>query len=152
MKGVIMFLKSLIIAVLFLIAIGLVVAGCSKHRWSTKTPEEKAQWITEKISSELDLDDNQYARLQQIKSDILTEYKNHGDFKQDLWQELDHQLATDSIDQQSMNETFAAKEKQFSAMRTVLVDKFAEFYAVLSAEQRAKLADKIEKVHNRWKH
>jgi len=147
-----MYIKSIIIIVLLVAVLGILVAGCAKHRFSHKSPDEKAQWLSEKISSELDLDDMQNAKLNQIKSEILARYKQQGDFKTDIWNTFNTQIKGDSIDRQKLNETFASKEKQFSEMRVLMVDKFAEFYAVLTAEQRSDLASKIGKMHRRWKH
>jgi len=147
-----MYIKSIIIVVLLLVVLGVLVAGCAKHHLSNKSAEEKAQWLSEKISSELDLDDRQNAKLNQIKSEILAGYKQKGDFKTDIWNEFNRQINGDSIDTQKLNDTFAAKEKQFSEMRALMVDKFAEFYAVLTPQQRSDLTTKIEKLRSRWRH
>jgi len=147
-----MFIKPIIITAILLLILGLIVAGCSKHRFHKKSPEEKAEWITDKISSELDLNDSQKVKLNEIKADVLIKYKEHGDFKSDIWNELNSQLKSERINEQSLNDTFSSKEKQFSEMRALLVNKFAEFYAILTPEQRNQLSEKIEKVHNKWRH
>ena len=147
-----MYIKTIVIAILLVTVLGFVIAGCSTHHFSNKSPEEKAQWISEKISKELDLNDSQNAKLKEIETDILTKYKEHGDTKAELWNELNKQLNSDNIDEQSLNETFAAKEKQFSEMRVLLVSKFAEFYAVLTPEQRHELSEKLNTMHERWRH
>ena len=147
-----MFIKPIIITAILLLVFGLIMAGCSKHRFHKKSPEEKAEWITDKISGELDLNDKQIVKLNEIKSDVLIKYKENGDFKSDIWQELNNQLKSESVNEQSMNEAFSLKEKQFSEMRALLINKFAEFYAVLTPEQRNQLSEKMDKFHKRWKH
>ncbi len=147
-----MFIKSAVIAVIAIIIIGLFVAGCSKHRFYNKSPEEKAEWAAEKISSELDLDEGQKAKLDEIKSEVLAKHQSFGGMKKELWDEMNKQITTDTIDEQKLNDLFAGKETEFSEMRSFMVNKFAEFHSILTAEQRSVLAEKMTKFHDRWHH
>ena len=147
-----MIIKSAVIGLIAIIVIGLFVAGCSKHRFYNKSPEEKAEWAVAKISSELDLDDGQKAKLDEIKAEVLAKHQNFAGMKTELWDEMHKQVTTDTIDEQKLNDLFAGKETQFSEMRTFMVSKFAEFHAVLTAEQRITLAEKMTKTHERWHH
>jgi len=108
--------------------------------------------VVKKISSELDLDDSQMAKLDVIKSEVLARQQSFSGIKSEVWDEVHQQLRSASIDEQKLNELFAGKETQFTEMRTFAVSKFAEFHAILTPEQRTTLAEKMTKMHDRWHH
>ena len=147
-----MYIKSAIIITIVVIVLGLLVAGCSKHRFYNKSPQEKAEWVAKKISSELDLDDSQRAKLDEIKTEVLAKQQSFSGIKSELWDEVHKQITSGAVDEQKLNNLFAGKETQFTEMRTFAISKFAEFHAILTTEQRAELAEKMNKMHDRWHH
>jgi len=73
-------------------------------------------------------------------------------FKSDIRSEVLAQLKSDKVDQEKLNNLFNEKEASFREMHVFLVLKFAEFQAILTREQRSKLAEIIEKHHPRFGH
>lgn len=147
-----MFIKPsiLIVAAIILLLIAAFIAGCSKHRFHSATPEKKAEWVVQKISNELDLESAQLAKLEEIKADILVMHREFGNLKTDIWNEVFSQIQSDAVDQQKLNTLFSDKENQFKEMRIFMVAKFAEFHDILTVEQRSQLVDKMSKLKKRW--
>ena len=145
-----MFIKPaiLIILAVLLLIIAVFIAACSKHPFHHQSPEKKAEWVVKKISSELDLDESQNAKLEEIKSDILAKHQNFGGMKSEIWKEISTQVKSENINEEKLNALFADKEAQFKEMRTYLVTKIAEFHSILTPEQRLKLAEKMNDFHN----
>ena len=149
-----MFTKPVILIVLavLLLLIAAFAVACAKHRFQSKSPEEKAEWVVQKISGELDLDEAQEAKLNEIKTELLAKHKSFKGDKEQIWDELHTQLRSDKIDQEKVNSIFTEKEAQFSEMRAFAVTKFAEFHAVLTPEQKNTLVEKLDKMHDRCRH
>jgi len=72
--------------------------------------------------------------------------------KSEIWNEVNMQVKAENIDEEKLNALFAEKEMQFREMRTFLISKFTEFHEVLTANQRAELAEKMTKFKERWPH
>lgn len=149
-----MFIKPsiLIVAAILLLLIAAFIGGCSKHRFHKASPEKKAEWVTKKIASELDLDDAQRAKLDAIKNDLLAKHKSLKGSKEEVWNEVSGQIKSDNVDQDKLNAMFEGKETEFKEMRAFAVQKFSEFHAVLTLEQRQTLIEKVDKFHDRWHH
>jgi Spy/CpxP family protein refolding chaperone len=149
-----MFIKPsiLIILAVLLLLIAIFMTRCSSHRFHSQSPEKKAEWVVQKISNELDLDDNQKTKLDEIKSEVLAKHRNFSGVKSELWDEVYNQVHSEKIDEEKLNTLFAKKEAQFQDMRVFSVGKFAEFHAMLTPEQRDKLAEKMTKFKERCRH
>lgn len=147
-----MFFKPLILIVLTILLTAAFMAGCSRYQFHSKSPENKAEWIVKKISSELDLDDNQKAKLDKIKSEILAKHQNFGGMKSEIWNEVLSQVKTEKIDEEKLNALLTDKETQFREMHTFMVSKFVEFHAILTPEQRIELAEKMTKFKEKYPH
>jgi Spy/CpxP family protein refolding chaperone len=61
----------------------------------------------------------------------------HGEFAK--------QMRAATIDTQALNKSFEDRQSRMQAMHAAHVARFVEIHAVLTPEQRAKLADKLEK-------
>lgn len=149
-----MFIKPsiLIILVALLLLIVVFMTRCSSHRFHSQSPEKKAEWVVKKISNELNLDDNQKAKLNDIKSEFLTKHQSIGDMKSEIWDEMYKQVISEKIDEEKLNALFAEKETQFKDMRTFSISKFAEFHAMLTPEQRNELSEKMKKFKEKCPH
>ena len=132
------------------IAGALFLAGCGHvhgkgfcHGWGG----DKADWVVNKISSELDLNDTQKAKLNSLKDEVL---KKKDEFKGDheaMLAEIRTQLLSDKLDQAKINQLFVSRQAKHDEMRQFLIAKVAEFHAVLTPEQRTKLVNKLEAWH-----
>ena len=143
-----MFIKSSIIILLLLIGI-LIIAGCARHRFHKASPEKKVEMIVKKITKELDLDEQQQTKLNQIKTELLDKHKAFHETRSEFVDEIRSQISSSQIDQDKLNAMFTEKEDQFKEMRTFAISKFAEFHAVLTPEQRSKLVEHMDKFKER---
>jgi len=141
--------KTLIISIVTILTGGLFAgAGCRHHSMHCSA-EKKAEWVTKKISRELDLTDEQKLKLNQIKDEFLAKKNElHGNRKEMLDAFL-LQVNSSQIDEEKLNSLIAEKETKMIEMRKYLVSKFAEFHAVLTPEQRGKLAAKVSEFHEK---
>lgn len=145
-----MFFKPvlIVVAVILLLIILAGIFGCSR-RSSHLSHEKRAEWIVKKISKELDLNDSQNAKLNEIKQDIFNKHQSFSASKSEIMDALKKQLRKDAIDETELNALFESKESEFKEMRTFVISRFAEFHAMLTPEQRAKLADKMSEFHDK---
>ena len=117
------------------------VMGC-RHGWK-HTPEERATWVTGKLASKLDMNTEQKAKLEAIKNDLLAEHKKWDGTRLDWLAELEKQFKAE-IDKETLNKMADADQAKLKASRMVLIDKLAEFHAMLDSKQRAKVAGFLE--------
>lgn len=146
-----MFFKPAIIILLILFII-LIIAGCARHRFYKASPEKKVEIIIKKITKELNLDEQQQTKLNQIKKELLSKHKAFHGMHSEFTEEMRAQISSSQIDQDKLNALFTEKEDQFSEMRTFAINKFAEFHAMLTPEQRIKLVEHMDKFKERCSH
>ncbi len=142
-----MFLKPSIIILLCLTGI-LIIAGCARHQFYRASPEKKAEMIVKKITKELDLNEQQQTKLNQIKTDLLNKHTELHVTGGEFIDEIRSQISFSQIDQDKLNAIFKEKEDQFREMRTFAISKLAEFHAMLTPEQRGKLIEHMDKFKN----
>ena len=110
--------KSLIIIGVITGVIGLGIVGC-RHRFShNHSPEEKAEYIVAKISSKLDLDENQKTRLNKIKDEILEKAKPHRESREEFRREALELLRSDKITEEGVEKLVAKKEAVYKEIRS----------------------------------
>lgn len=102
-------------------------------------PEAKANWAVKRISSKLDLNKEQKAKLESIKNEILAKRQGWQAQGKSLKTDLVAQIRSDKIDQAKVRELVGENASK-REMREFFIAKFAEFHAVLNPEQREKLA------------
>ena len=143
--------KSLIIIGVITGVIGLGIVGC-RHRFShNHSPEEKAEYIVAKISSKLDLDENQKTRLNKIKDEILEKAKPHRESRDELRLEAMELLRSDKITEEGVEKLVAKKEAAYKEMKPFIIKKIVEFHGILNTDQKNTLADKMEEFHKKYK-
>ena len=112
--------------------------------------EQRAEWVVKKISSDLSLDDKQKAELQRIKKEILDK-KKELDVKL-IPEEIVEQVRVAQFDEAKVNKAFETTGIKRDQMRIFMVKKFSEFHAVLTPDQRNKLADRITELLKKHSH
>jgi len=115
-----------------------------------RSMEQRAEWVVKKISSDLSLDDKQKAELQRIKKEILDK-KKELDVKL-IPEEIVEQVRVAQFDEAKVNKAFETSGIKRDQMRIFMVKKFSEFHAVLTPEQRNKLADRITELLKKHSH
>ena len=146
-----MFRKHLIpVSIFGILFLGTILFSNCHHRpygFFHGSHQKKADWITKRIAKELKLNDQQKAKLDQIKNEVLAK---HGDFKEihnGMYEAFLTEVKSESANQDKLNQLFLDREAKMKEMRSFMIEKFAEFHEILTPGQRAKLAEKMEKFH-----
>lgn len=114
---------------------------CRKHR----SAEERAEWMTKRITKELDLNDSQKAKLQTIKDEILARHKASKEPRAALMQEAITLVRSDALDKAKVADLKKRHAQLHNARKDFFIEKVIEFHKVLTPEQRNKAADLMQK-------
>jgi Spy/CpxP family protein refolding chaperone len=125
-------------------AMALVLPGCMRH-----DPGKRAECAVSRISSKLDLSKEQEKVLVGIKDELMAKRGEFKPVRTALFDEIVRQTRSDKVDAGEINKRLDALEAKIREMRPILVSRFAEFHATLTPEQRAKLANEMEK-RRKW--
>jgi Spy/CpxP family protein refolding chaperone len=128
------------------------IAACSHHR----TPEKRAEWMTEKVSKELKLDDAQQARLKTLSDEMLSVRKQmRQEFGNDR-NEVLSLLDQSKLDQAKLLGMVKEHTRTINEQAPKVVAALGDFYDSLSPEQQAEVRKFIqehrEHHHRRWDH
>lgn len=126
---------------------GLVFASnCRGHH----SFEKRMEWVADKLTSKLDLDETQIAKLNAIKSEVVAKHKELKP-KRDAWMtEVISQIRKDSVDVKTLDKLSNEQDSRHVEMRKLFQAKMIEFHAVLKPEQREKLANLVEKFSKKF--
>ena len=135
--------KIAILAVVVAVSAGLIVFGCGK-----KKPhgfEGRLGGMIDKISSSLDLNEEQKKKAAEIKEEILNKNKaiREGEDKKDreIEEAFSKQIKSDNFDEKAVNKLLDTKIAGMEDMRSFMVAELKKFHAVLTPEQRVKLSE-----------
>lgn len=111
---------------------------------------DRADWVVKKLSKVLDLTDKQKVEVERIKKEILDK-RNELNVKM-IPEELVDQIRLTQIDEAKVNKVFDDNDAKRVEMRVFMTKKFIEFHAILTPDQRNKLADKIMEILKKHNH
>jgi len=124
----------------FLIAVVLfVAAGCSR------TPEQRAEYFVQKMSSELNLNDIQKAKLEKIKDEFLAKRPEMAKHRAEAIKTANELMRSPEIDKAKLTALNEDHKKMADEVITFISAKFVEVHDMLTPEQREKLVSHIEK-------
>jgi len=142
------FVTGMLIAVMG--ATMVVFTGCSGMYRHRQDPEKRAVCVVEKISNKLDLTKEQHAKLVAIKDELMMKRGEFEPLRNALFEEVLKQTKSGKADPAEINRKLDSLETKVKEFRPILVAKFVEFHAMLTPEQRIKLAKKLE-AHGKWR-
>ncbi len=143
--------NKIIIAAVASIAILGGVAACGHHG----SPEERADYMVEKVTSKLELSDAQVVELEQLKDELLNVRKSWLEERETVHNQVDTLLSQPTLDQQQALNMVRERTDSISQKAPQVVTALAGFYDSLDPEQQAMLREKIqEHSENRhhWRH
>ncbi len=117
--------------------------GNDHHGMGMMDPQKMADRMTEKLAKELSLNADQKTKLHQIFAEGMGQMKDM--HPGEMHQEFMKQMRSGSVDTAALNKDFAARQAKMREMYSMHLKHFAELHAVLTPEQRTKLADFMEK-------
>jgi len=130
------FKKKLVWIPLTLLLIGgiLVLTACRAI-----TPDKRAEWMTDKIASKLDLNEDQRKMLDEMKVEILAKHREMRGDRSAMKDELTALLTSDKIDRVRLETMINKKKAEIDSALSLLTDRFVEFHDTLTPEQKTKL-------------
>ncbi len=140
-------MKRFIIVGVILLVSGFATYGCRSHREETaeKRMEKHAEWFVEKITDELDLNEDQQKTLNTIKSEVVAKQGEMKSLREGVMSDVFAILDKESVNEDELNAMFTEREAKLKELRQFAVAKYAQFHNSLTKEQKTKLKEKLEK-------
>lgn len=130
------------------VALATVFVYCKP--WKNKTPEERAETITKRITKELELNQAQISTLTKIKDEMLAKHYADKAERDAQFKTLTELVRAPTLDRQKLAEL---KKRHVAARDTaeeLFMDKMIELHKILSAEQRVRAADALLKYEKKF--
>ncbi len=124
-------------------------SACFRHH---HTPAERADWVTGKIATRLDLDDQQKAKLAVVKDEMLAARAESQKERRATLEEVIAQVKTDRLDEAKLAQLIEQHQAERTRMMQRVLPKVSEWHASLRPDQKAEAAKLIQRWtdHNPW--
>jgi Spy/CpxP family protein refolding chaperone len=133
--------RTIYFAVVSIMVVGTwIVSGCV-----SRSHEKRAEWMTEKIASRLELNEEQKDLLNGLRDEWIEKGKELHESRAAIRNELVAQLGSDKIDRDRLTEAVKKEEAKLNEAVSELVARLAVFHDSLTPEQRADLVRIVEK-------
>ncbi|MFC1751318.1 Spy/CpxP family protein refolding chaperone [Pseudomonadota bacterium] len=136
-----------IVAVVSGIILATTLVACGFHH---KTPEEKADYVVEKITKKLELTPAQVTQLEQLKSQLLTTRQTFADKKEKARNTIDSLLSQPTLDQQRTMALVKEHTDEVNQTAPTIIASLAGFYDSLTPEQQTQLREKLEEYRDHF--
>ena len=117
------------------------VAACKMHSASA---EERGEWVVEKVSKELELNDSQRIKLVEVKDQFIAVRKSMRSDREEARKEVLAMLKQPTMDREKVNALVNQKIAIVSEKSPSIIDAIGNFYDSLDDSQRAELSEFIE--------
>lgn len=134
-------MKIAIIVISVLAIVALAIGGCV-HRY--KTPEKRAEYITQKITKKLDLNNEQKVRLEAVKNEMLSVRKQMHGKREATKANVQDLLSTPNFDQDKALSIVDGHVNEISTQAPQIVTALADFWDSLNPEQQSRIREKFE--------
>lgn len=139
--------KISVIGVSALIIITTIV-GCNHYR----SPENRAQWMLDKVSSELALTQEQQKKLVAVKDELLSSRQLMKSRMSDNHAQLLSLLEQSTLDQDKALAIIQSQTQMINERSPVMVAAFAGFYDSLDSDQQLKISQFFSEHKERHMH
>jgi protein CpxP len=137
--------KIVIISSALVMGAGTLTA-CGLHH---KTPEQRAEWMVDKVANKLDLNDMQKEKLVVVKSEMMKVRKQFKGDKDSARKQMLTIISRPTLDQDALLNMINVRTQAISNNAPQVVAALGDFYDNLNHEQQAEVREHIEK---RMKH
>ena len=134
-----------------LLALGVVACN---HGMYYGSAEERGEWMVQKVSNELELDQTQQARLEAVKDEFLNMRRSMRSEREQTRADVLAMLQQPTLDRDKANAIVAQYVEKINTRSPLIVDAIGNFYDSLDDMQRAELTAFIEhkmEHHHRWR-
>jgi len=133
-----------------LLAVGVVACNHGMHFTS---PEERGEWMIQKVTKELELNETQASRLVDVKDVLLDAHKTMRSNREQHSADVIAMLNQPTFDRDKTNAMVNQQIETVDTRAPVIIDAFGIFYDSLDDAQRAELREfvvnKMEHHHDR---
>ena len=119
------------------------VAAC-KHKMHSASAEERGEWVVDKVSKELELNDSQRIKLVEVKDQFIAARKSMRSDREEARKEVLAMLKQPTLDREKMNAMINQKMATINTRSPAIVDAIGNFFDSLDDSQRAELSEFIE--------
>jgi len=146
--------KSTKIIIVALTALGLSggVFAFGKHNHWRMDPEDKAEFVIEKATKKLDLNEAQQHNLRELAGDMLALMKEMRDSREMHMQEVQQMLAEPVLDQNKALQLIQQKTQAINDRAPGVIASLGLFLDSLSGAQKAELQAFMDKRHDHHRH
>ncbi len=130
----------------------LLFSGCHRNCGREGDPQKQADKIVDRMKRKLDLNSEQEAKIRVLAHEVADSLATLRGLHQGLHAEILKQLRSPAVDTAALGHDVSDREARFHALRPFLVRKFSELHALLTPQQREKLAAFLEKHRGRHGH
>lgn len=106
--------------------------------------EQKVDFLKKRLIAEFNLSDSQAAELDEITADMAERHAEMHAGAQAFRAELIALLAQDQVSSTDITNLLESRRPAVQDMMAMLAEKIADFHAILTPEQRARLVAKLE--------
>src|SRR5512134_1811409 len=105
----------------------LVLTACGRHGCRHgHDPEQRAEWMTKKIASELDLNDAQKAKLDLVKQEILAHRERGRQEREEAFGTALAQIRSKQLDTQKLQALIEQRHRQMEEAAPSVLKKIAD--------------------------
>ena len=130
--------SSYVIMIVMAALAALVLTGCYR------SPEQRAEYMVKRMSSELALNDTQKAKLEKIKDEFLARRPEMANMRAETVKEANELMRSPEIDKARLDALVEKSQNGANDMIRFVAAKFTEIHDMLTPEQREKLDKNIE--------
>jgi protein CpxP len=106
-------------------------------------------FMMEKITKELDLNDNQKAEVDKIREEIKAKLENKKKEREKDFTEFENAFKKDKLDKQVLKDLAAKRESDKEEMKEFFMDELIKFHSILTPEQRTKAVEKMKEMREK---
>ena len=127
--------------------LGGIFVGCGHRAYhsGSQDPGMHVEWLSEKIADRLELTTDQKARLEEIVTDLHEKRQEGQEWRKSARQDVINLVRQEQIEQKDIDRLVDMHRQRMDKLITYLSGQIIEFHALLTPEQREKLAGEIEK-------
>ena len=146
---------SIIIAVLLVLVVGFVVFKNYKHKGHNckhkHSIEKRADWMTERVSKKLNLNEEQKGKLESIRMTVVSHMEDHRESRKSSVDRLLKMMENETMQIEELDELVGEQQTRVEEFKNEILPQIVSFYNSLSADQREKLKTFAEKFRSHKK-
>lgn len=133
---------------MFLLVVAGFATGCKPGK---STPEQKMNWVVEKVSDKLELDKDQENKLRDLVATVHETKKAQSEKRKGQTEEFKTLLLSEKLDKATSRKLFDQRQTAMSESFDPVFEKLQVFHASLTAEQKKEAVKYLEKFEKRFR-